>query len=380
MERPRKIHVLVIVRHPIGGIRTFLRYVYSQFETEKFQFTLLLPKTAELDTLRENLNTTDCDFQVLKQNASLMEFTKALFRILKTRDIDIVHSHGFTSMVFSILPASLYKKPHLLTSHDVFTNSQFKGVKGFLRKMILGMCFRFVDTIHSVSHGANDNLLFYFPRLKKKTSKLVVIPNGIETKRFFIEDREDWRKQLNLSKGTFLIGFLGRFMAQKGFKYLIESFNDILLKMKNDVQPVVLCFGWGGFVREEQAEIERRGLEKNFLFLPFQENPARAIRGVDVVVMPSLWEACPLLPMEVLVAGVPVIGTDCVGMHEVLLDTPARIIPSADSKALAEAIIAEIEISSKERVEHFRAKAVERFSVTQQAKSLKLLISKLVDV
>ena len=62
MERPRKIHVLVVVRHPIGGIRTFLRYVYSQFDTEKFQFTLLLPKTAELDTLKENLKATDCDF------------------------------------------------------------------------------------------------------------------------------------------------------------------------------------------------------------------------------------------------------------------------------------------------------------------------------
>ena len=86
--------------------------------------------------------------------------------------------------------------------------------------MILGMCFHFVDTIHSVSHGAQDNLLFYFPRLRKQTSKLVVIPNGIETKRFFIDDREDWRKQLDLSKGTFLIGFFGRFMAQKGFKYL----------------------------------------------------------------------------------------------------------------------------------------------------------------
>ena len=89
----------------------------------------------------------------------------------------------------------------------------------------------------------------------------------------------------------------------------------------------MLCFGWGGFIREEQVEIKRRGLENNFHFLPFQENPARAIRGVDVVVMPSLWEACPLLPMEVLVAGVPVIGTDCVGMREVLLDTPARVVP-----------------------------------------------------
>ena len=63
MEKSRKIHVLVVVRHPIGGIRTFFRYVYSQFDFEQFKFTFLLPKTSELDTLKENLKETDCDFQ-----------------------------------------------------------------------------------------------------------------------------------------------------------------------------------------------------------------------------------------------------------------------------------------------------------------------------
>ena len=140
----------------------------------------------------------------------------------------------------------------------------------------------------------------------------------------------------------------------------------------------MLAFGWGGFIREEQAEIERRGLQANFHFLPFQENPACAIRGTDVVVIPSLWEACPLLPMEVLVAGVPIIGTDCVGLREVLQDTPARIVPAADSKALAEAIIAEIKAPSNEKMEHFKDKASKRFDVTHSAIKLQDLITKLI--
>ena len=41
------------------------------------------------------------------------------------------------------------------------------------------------------------------------------------------------------------------------------------------------------------------------LFLPFVTNIASTLKGLDVVVMPSLWEACPLLAMETLVAGIP---------------------------------------------------------------------------
>ena len=379
MERPRKLHVLVVVRHPVGGIRTFFRYVYSQFDTEQYKFTFLLAKTSELDTLRENLKGIDCKFIVLEKNVGFLSFTKALFSVIKTLNIDIVHSHGFTSMVYAILPASLYSKPHLLTAHDMFTDKQFERFKGFLTRMILGICFHFVDVIHSVSYDAKENYLSYFPALRKRLSNLVVIPNGIETERFFIDDQEDWRKQLNLDEGTFLIGFFGRFMAPKGFKYLIAAMDHILKEIKIETQPVVLAFGWGGFIREEQGEIQRKGLEASFHFLPFQANPASAIRGVDVVAMPSLWETCPLLPMEVLVAGVPVIGTDCVGMREVLQDTPARVVPSADSQALAEAIIAEMQSPSKWKIENFRCEAILRFNVTRQADQLELLIRRLVN-
>ncbi len=377
MQKYRKIHVLIVVRHPVGGIRSFLRDVYSQFDPEHFKLTLLLPKTGELDALRENLEATDCTFFILEENTGVLTFVRALFRILKKSDIDVVHSNGFTAMIVSAIPAYLYKKPHLFTAHDTFTKKQFTKSKGLIKKAMLGICFHFVDVIHSVSHDAQGNLLEYFPALRKKPSKLVVIQNGVDPKRFLADEREDWRKQIGLEKVTFLIGFFGRFMAPKGFRYLIEA-TDIISKTRKDLRFVVLAFGWGGFIREEQADIKRKGLENYFHFLPFQENPARAMKGVDVIIMPSLSEAYGLLAAESMVAGVPIIGTDCIGLREVLQDTPAVIVPVADSKALAEAIISEIKCPSKEKMEQYRNKAIKRFNVSHQVDSLKLLIQRLV--
>ena len=64
-------------------------------------------------------------------------------------------------------------------------------------------------------------------------------------------------------------------MAPKGFKYLIESFDDILLKIEKRCKACRFSLWLGRIYWEEQAEIKRRGLETYFHFLPFQENPAR---------------------------------------------------------------------------------------------------------
>lgn len=53
-------------------------------------------------------------------------------------------------------------------------------------------------------------------------------------------------------------------MAQKGFGLLVNA-----LERWNESRPHrplhVCCFGWGGFIREEQADIKRRGLADFFI-------------------------------------------------------------------------------------------------------------------
>ena len=125
-------------------------------------------------------------------------------------------------------------------------------------------------------------------------------------------------------------------MAQKGFKFvleMLERYRDLL-----QVTVHVVCFGWGGFIREEQAEIRRRGLSELFSFLPATTEMPAALRGCDAVLMPSLWEAMPLLAMETLVAGVPLIASTCIGLREVCEGTPALMCAPGDSRSLVDAV------------------------------------------
>jgi glycosyltransferase involved in cell wall biosynthesis len=370
-KRMSKHRILLVVRWPVGGIRTFFRYVYRNFDSRKYIFTLITPELPEAKVLIEDLSGLHLKYVPTQARPSTREFVRAVTPVIREGDFDLIHSHGFTSAVCSI-PGSLFKRiPHLLTSHDAFTEGQFTGLKGPVKRLALGLLFMMLDGIHCVSHDARENLLAHLKMLKLFEARVTAIPNGIEVDRFLRAGRRDLRRELGLPSDTFLIGFLGRFMSQKGFRYLIEALQLVLKRTDQSRQPVLLTFAEeDGFIREEKADVERRGLSGQVFFLPFVPNVASTLKGLDVVAIPSLWEACPLLPMEAMVAGVPLIGTDCVGLREVLTSTPATIVPARDSQALARAIIAEMRTPRVTIAADFVEHAAARFDVKRQAKQL----------
>jgi glycosyltransferase involved in cell wall biosynthesis len=203
---------------------------------------------------------------------------------------------------------------------------------------------------------------------------VVAIPNGIEVERFQSPERRDLRRELGLPPESFLIGFLGRFMSQKGFKYLVDALAVIAGEKNLPKRSVILAFGEDGFIREEREAVRARGLTDAVYFLPFVSDIAPTLKGLDVVAMPSLWEACGLLAMEAMVAGVPLIGTNCIGLREVLRDTPARVVPASDGVALSRALITEMENPTTAEARKFAVEAASRFRVKERAAAIEKLM------
>jgi len=375
----KKYRILLVVRHPVGGIRTFFRYFYRNFSADKYQFTLVAPELAETRVLLEDLRDLDLCYLSADRDISDTRLAHVVTRIILKEKFDLVHSHGFTSGACSSFGALFKGTPHILTCHDVFTQGQFIGFKGTLRKAGLGMMLAMVDRVHCVSDDARDNLLAYFSALKRLKCKVTAIPNGIEVDRFLHAERRDLRRELGLPRESFLIGFLGRFMSQKGFKYLVDALEQIKKVRNLPREPVILAFGaQDGFIREEKEEVKNRGLAQSVHFLPFVSDVASTLKGLDVVAMPSLWEACGLLAMETMVAGVPIIGTDCVGLREVLRNAPAYVVPAKNSVALYEALLMEITNPTTARAREFALDAAARFQVKERAREMENLMLKVL--
>ncbi len=364
-----KNKILLVVRWPVGGIRTFLKYVYNLFDEDSWEFTIIAPRCEEFSALKSDLCKPNINFIEVKEDPSFFRFSCEILRVLFKRKFFVIHSQGFTSGICSILPSIFFRKPHILTSHDVVNSNQFKGISGCIKKLALGASLYFSDVIHSVSYDAQDNLQRNFPGINK--NKMIVIPNGIEVKRFLAAKPKNFISEGVCDQHDYLIGFFGRFMGQKGFRYLIDAVE--ILAKKSDLvkKPKVIAFGWGGFIREEQAEIKRRNLDGYFQFMPFESNIASAIKGLDVVVMPSLWEACPLLPMETLVCGTPLIATQCVGLREVISGTPTVTIEMNSGVSIASEVQKLMVTPNTGEFKDFVAEATERFDVAKQADQIR---------
>lgn len=372
MEKKHKI--LLVIRWPVGGIRTFIRYVYRNFDFRRYSFTIIAPDLPELRILLSDLDGLDVLYVSLDKNPSSISFFRAVSKTIINGKFDLIHSHGFTAGICSLLGSVLTQTPHIMTLHEVLIDAQFMGLQGYCKKVALSLLLPFVKVIHLVSHDALENLLAYFGILKAFKNKLVVIPNGIEVERFLSADKRDLRKELNIQKDKFLIGFLGRFMPAKGFKYLVDAIDILYKEYELPKKPVILAFGEGAFIREEKKCVREKGLDESVCFMQFIPDVASTLKGLDVVVMPSLWEACGLVAIETMVSGVPVIGTDCVGLREVLKDTPATVVPMKDSHALADALVREMRNPSQLKAKLFKEKAARRFDVKKQAKALENVI------
>jgi glycosyltransferase involved in cell wall biosynthesis len=338
----RKLRILLVVRWPVGGIRTYLKYVYGSLERSRYHVVLIAARTEESTTLLTDLDGLLADYVEIEEGASSTTWTRAVWNQVRGKRFDIVHSHGPTAALLSMPAARLARVRHICTLHETLHARQFAGWKGRVRLLALRTGLPRVDVVQTVGRDATENLLQFIPSLGSPRRAVVPIHNGIRSELFEAPARRDLRGELGIDAGTFLIGFFGRFMSPKGFRYLIDAMAILTQELQPPRRPLVLAFGAGGFVREEQAVIAARGLTESFRFMPFVADMASNLRGVDLVAIPSLWEACPLLPMEAMAAGVPVIGSNCVGLREVLENSPAVVIPAADARALADAILAQI--------------------------------------
>ncbi|WP_039915793.1 glycosyltransferase family 4 protein [Cellvibrio mixtus] len=356
--------VLLVIRWPVGGIRTYLRYIYTQSVFKDCQFTLIATDVDFKGFAREYLTENQFEFVFTDDNNKAL--MAAYKQVLSTNKFDIVHAHGFSSGALMASLPRLMPRRSVMTAHDVFLPQQFKGWKGKLKLLGINLLFSRFDHVLTVGADACKNFSEFIPALPQR--KIKNIDHGVDAKRFAVAEVRHYRAEFD-SQNRKIIGFFGRFMSQKGFLDVIKAMKLLSARIAPEEMPLVLTFGWGGFIREDYALIDQLGLSDYFRQLPFTDDVPAAIKGVDVVVMPSRWEACGLLAMEVLCAGKPLVATNCIGLRCVVEGTPARVVDPYSPDQLADAIQAAL-ADEGTAFKDFQQEAVNRFDLHRPALEL----------
>ncbi len=372
-----KVHVLTVIRHPVGGIRTYIKYVYSLLPPQRFRFTFVVVGADEVFAPAKELEHHTAQLVEVRGSQPTARLLRAVSRALCDKSVNVIHAQGFTAGAISAVANVAPRLPHLITSHDVLRGEQFKGVRGRIKLAVLSALLGRADVVQSVGQEAQANLETMLPTLRRKVS-LTVIPNGIRIGRSVpAEDAAEWRARHTVSTRTCVFGFFGRLMPQKGFEYVVEAVDRLSTSGLTCEHFVVLVMNDGGYIREQREALERRGLGRYFRFTGFAPTIIPTLHQIQSVLMPSLWEAGPLLPMEALVAGCPLIASTCIGLREVVEGTPAILVPPGDAGRLADAMRLTMTAHGDRRMkaEEFASQAVDRYDARHTAQALDRLLT-----
>lgn len=251
-----------------------------------------------------------------------------LLKTIKSRRVDIVHTHLFSSHIWGALAARWCRTKLLRTEHNL---SEWKSrTRRALDRFILSLA----DGIVAVSEAVGDSLA---TAVGIEPDRIRVIPNGLNPERLKTKTgRKQKPAELVIPPGVRIVATAAALTPKKGHRYLLEAAAMILGK-RRDV--CFLLMGEGELRDELEREVAARGLSENVRLLGSRGDALEIISTCDVFTLSSTREGLPIALLEAMALERAVVAT-AVGGSAALIDDGVNglLVPPADPAALAEAV------------------------------------------
>jgi glycosyltransferase involved in cell wall biosynthesis len=266
---------------------------------------------------------------------SLPVFTK------NVKAAKIVHAHGhpyLTSLLAGKL-AKFYGKPFILTQHNTFIeyNNIFDQVELINDLSVGRQNLSTADKIVAISGATRDYVL----RLGAKPQRIIVIYNGVDTDRFNVvkSRREEMRRKLGIPKDAVVALTVRRLVYKNGVDTLLECAR---LAVEKNRKIVFVAVGKGPDLESVRAQVAQLGLSSNFRLAGFVRDAdlPSYYNLADLFVLPSKsGEGLPLVTMEAMACGLPVVATDVGGVKEILPRDYGKLVLPNRPELLADAVL-----------------------------------------
>ncbi len=243
---------------------------------------------------------------------------------------DVMHAHMVHANLFARVLTRVAPCPPLVCTAHSFREG------GRLRMAAYRLTDRWADV---TTHVSNDGRLGMIAAGGVPASRIVVMPNGIDTDRFQpdLPMRQATRTQLGIGAETRLLLNVGRLVPEKAQDMLIRAFARVYPAI-----PAHLLIAGNGALRQQLSELAASlGVASRVTLLGQRDDIPALLNAADTFALSSDVEGLPMVLVEALACGCPVVSTDAPGVAEVLGDL-GTIVPRGNvdtlSAALAEAL------------------------------------------
>ncbi|MDP2944402.1 MAG: glycosyltransferase [bacterium] len=276
------------------------------------------PLNIPVETLSEHSSRTSSIFKTV----FIPFYVRRLQRIINKNDI--VVSFSERANFVNIISKIFFGQPAIIALHTNISSS-FKTAKKYFYYLLIKILYHRADAVVAVSQGINDN----FKKIVKFKGYNPVIYNPLDLKSINVLKSERLGFPDELMKNSIVT--VGRLFYQKAQWVLLKVFSDVLrlnpgVKLfiigDGDLRNKLLDYAAGLGLRVFSAFSRPLGdisPSYDVYFLGFQKNPYKFMARSAVFTLSSVSEGLPMVVLEAMACGLPVIASDCdYGPREIL--------------------------------------------------------------
>ncbi|MEN6426277.1 MAG: glycosyltransferase family 4 protein [Phycisphaerales bacterium] len=256
--------------------------------------------------------------------------------IIRSNAIDIVHVDGVTNFV-PALAAWLTGRRIVWLYNDYLPRP--------LRPVLMPLITRLASTFLVQGECLKRQYTAGNPRLRDKA---VVLYSCTDVSRFTpdgqsTELRQRIRRQFGIPADCLFVGTIRNVNRFKGITYFIEAAGRVKSRVPSAKFAVVgrRLDTDPEYWDQVQQLTEQLGLKQDVVFTGFCEDIPAILSALDVFVLASIEESCPVALLEAMAMKVPVVATS-VGAVSEMVDhgRTGFVVPPGDAGAIAEAVLA----------------------------------------
>lgn len=281
--------------------------------------------------------------------------SRAVADLIANHGIQLLHTHGYHATVVGRLAARRAGVPVVATVHGYLSRNARERFYNAVDRFLL----RGFDGVIAVSQGIMNQLV----ASGIDARRVSLVQNGLTAPAQKLE-RDEARARLGLGADERLVGWIGRLSIEKGADLFVRSLAG------GNVPARGVIIGEGAELLRLEALVRELRAGPRITFAGFRSDAAQLLPAFDVLALTSRLEGTPMVILEAVAAGVPIVSFCVGGIPDLLDDSTAWLAPPEDIPAmgriLSEALAHPAE--ARRRAETAREKLADRLSLERWLK------------
>jgi glycosyltransferase involved in cell wall biosynthesis len=242
-------------------------------------------------------------------------------RLIRSRRIDVVHTHLSTASLLGSLAARRARTPCVASVHG------FSGARWY----------RLADKVTAISQAVKKHLVAQ----GLAEEKIEVIHAGILVEQYVPMPVDAAKRACGFDPSVPRAGVFGRLSPEKGQDVAIAAWSQVLRQSPN---AVLMLVGQGRTRPALGALAKRLGIAHSVEFAGFVPDPKALMCACDAVIVPSRREGLGLAAIEAMALERPVIASDAGGLLEVVTTGETGLVfPAGEAGRIADGVVRMLE-------------------------------------